>query len=109
VKELALPTIGSALVGAGLIALGIGDGPSATRTVEMRDFVFRPARIEVDVGDTVVWLNRDALPHTATARGAWDSGGMASGARWSWVASRRDTVEYICTYHPTMRGTIVVR
>jgi plastocyanin len=104
--------IGSALLGAGLVAAACAAEPArpATTPVDIRGFAFAPARVEVSVGDTVVWINRDALPHTATADSrAWDSGELRTGARWSWIPADTGTVEYICAYHPNMRGSIDVR
>jgi plastocyanin len=111
VSKALFPVVGSALFGAGLVAVALAGEPSrTTTTVDMRDFVFEPAAVEVAVGDTIVWVNRDVVPHTATAEtGSWDSGEMRMGARWAWVAEHADTVEYVCAYHPSMRGTIVVR
>jgi plastocyanin len=110
--------IGSALAGAGLIAVAVARGgepaaretePAARVVVEMRGFGFQPARVSAAIGDTVVWVNRDALPHTATAAdGAWDSGELAGGQSWSRVVTEAGAVDYVCAYHPTMRGRIDV-
>ena len=104
--------VGSALLGAGLAAgaCAADVAPAATANIDIRGFAFAPTRVEVAVGDTVVWTNHDALPHTATASsGAWDSGEMRAGTRWHWVAAEEGRVEYVCAYHPTMRGSIAVR
>ena len=34
--------------------------------VEIRGMAFHPEALEVRRGDTVVWINRDMVPHTAT-------------------------------------------
>jgi plastocyanin len=76
----------------------------------MRGFAFMPARLEIAAGDTVVWVNRDVVPHTASHGGrAWDSGSVGPGARWHLIASDTGTQSYVCAFHPTMRGTLVVR
>lgn len=83
---------------------------AATHTVEIRDFAFSPARLDIAAGDTVVWINRDAAPHTVThSVGAWDSGELQSGASWSWVAAEPVRFTYLCAYHPSMRGEVRVR
>jgi plastocyanin len=118
-KALVL-VIGSALAGAGLIATAVASsgtdaegaasepGPRAV-VVEARGFAFAPNRVSAAVGDTIVWVNRDALPHTATAQsGAWDSGELGTEESWSFVATRAGTIDYLCAYHPTMRGRIEV-
>jgi plastocyanin len=75
--------------------------------VEIRGFGFTPARLAVLEGDTVIWRNADILPHTATSGSAWDSGSIASGGEWRWVATRGE-FPYLCAFHPTMRGEISV-
>jgi plastocyanin len=56
-----------------------------------------------------VWINRDPFPHTATASGAFDSREMAPDASWTFTATRPGEIRYVCAFHPTMKGTIVVR
>lgn len=86
-----------------------GEALQTRHTVEMRNFAFAPARLEAAVGDTVVWINRDAAPHTATDSAAgWNSGEVAAGARWVMVVSEPGRTAYVCEYHPTMRGELVV-
>lgn len=88
---------------------GVTSGPTV-HVVEILNFAFTPERLEVTVGDTVVWINRDAAPHTATdSTGQWDSGELKEGARWSRVVTEAESVAYLCDYHPTMRGAIAVR
>lgn len=75
--------------------------------VEITHFLFAPDTLHVAVGDTIVWVNRDAVPHTATAGdGGWDSGSIAAQARWTHVVDRPG--EYVCTIHPSMVGWIEV-
>jgi plastocyanin len=78
-------------------------------TVFIEGMRFQPEGLSVAAGDTVVWINRDMVPHTATSSGQFDSGDMAPGK--SWTHTVRDTGEfsYICTYHPLMKGIVRVR
>jgi plastocyanin len=81
-----------------------------SHTVEIRGFAYAPVTVEVAAGDTVVWINRDVVPHTATRDGgAWDSGSIGAGQAWRLVAARRGRHPYICVFHPNMRGELVVR
>ncbi|HYJ81194.1 MAG TPA: plastocyanin/azurin family copper-binding protein [Longimicrobiaceae bacterium] len=75
-----------------------------THVVEMRGMQFAPADLTVQRGDSVVWVNRDQVPHNVT--GAWSSGTIAAGARWRTVA--RTGGAYACTLHPGMRGRVAV-
>ena len=82
---------------------------AASHTIVMDGTAFTPATATVQRGDRVTWVNRDPFPHTATASGAFDSGSVADGASWTWVADKTGTFDYVCTLHPTMKGRLVVR
>ncbi len=70
---------------------------------------FSPASLTVSVGDTVTWLNTDSMTHTVTSdTGAFDSGLLSPGDRWSYTFTQAGTYAYHCTPHPQMTGTIVV-
>lgn len=78
--------------------------------IRIEGFAFKPQSLRVAVGDTVVWVNNDIVPHTATDKaGKWDSGALQKNARWTMVASTPGEQKYDCTLHPTMTGSIVVR
>jgi plastocyanin len=81
---------------------------AATHTVTMEGMQFQPAVLSVKAGDKVVWINKDVVPHTATAAGSFDSRNIAPGQRWSWTAARKGRADYVCSYHPGMKGTVVV-
>jgi plastocyanin len=83
---------------------------AATRGVDIRDFAFSPRTIEIRVGDTVRWTNRDSVAHTATGRnGSFDTGLLAEGESGSVRFTAAGTYRYLCTPHPDMTGTVVVR
>lgn len=70
---------------------------------------FNPASLTVSVGDTVIWLNTDSTSHTVTSdTGAFDSGFLTPGDRWSYTFTQAGTYAYHCTPHPIMTGAIVV-
>lgn len=72
---------------------------------------FQPAVLEIHQGDTVVWVNRDFVPHTATAGGkpAWTTGSLAQNQSGQYVAHRTGELPYFCEFHPVMKGTLIVR
>ena len=108
----------AALAAAGFLAV-TGAGSSARpsesvphrHVVEIRGMAFHPAVLDVQRGDTVVWVNRDIVPHTATATGTagWNTGPLLQGKSGRYVASRRGEHSYACALHPTMLGRLVVR
>lgn len=98
-----------------VVACGTGgctaDGPTPKSTVRVpiRSFQYTPSVLTVSVGDTVAWTNYDIVPHTATAAdGSVDSGAIGTNAKWSYVALRKSTYTYHCTFHPSMQGTLRV-
>ncbi len=98
---------------AGTVGLAVSCAPSAgaaeTHVIEIRDFQFSTAVINVVAGDTITWVNMDIAPHTATATdGAWDSGALEHGDEWSLVVEEAGSIDYICTFHPQMTGVINV-
>ena len=81
-----------------------------THTVTMEGMAFVPATLSVQRGDTVVWVNKDPFPHTATGQQrSFDSGEIAAGKTWKFVAGKQGTFAYVCALHPTMKGTLVVK
>jgi plastocyanin len=83
--------------------------PSSTTVVHIRNFAFVPASVTVKVGDTVQFVNEDSTPHTATSSDkSFDSGNLDQNAKWSYTFKKAGTYAYICTYHPYMKGTVVV-
>jgi plastocyanin len=70
---------------------------------------FVPEVLTVNKGDTVVWVNKDLFPHTATAQGGFDSHEIAASKTWRFVAKKAGRTPYICTLHPTMKGALIVR
>jgi plastocyanin len=99
-----------AVVAAAIAALSCSGpkGAAAGRhAVEIREFTFQPDTLRVAVGDTVIWANRDVVPHTATSE-VWDSGALERGSTWEVVATAADTTGYVCTLHPAMTATLII-
>lgn len=82
-----------------------------THTVTIDATSYRPATVTLKRGDTVVWENKDVIPHTATSKkaGLFDSGTIAPGGKWKMTFKTEGDVEYFCTFHPTMQGTLRVK
>jgi plastocyanin len=78
--------------------------------VTIADFSFSPATITIDQGDTVTWTNNGPTPHSATSPdGAFDTGIFPAGQTRSHTFNEAGTFAYICTPHPNMHGTVIVR
>lgn len=84
--------------------------PTASHTVIIEALRYSPPTIEVNKGDTIVWRNKDPFPHTVTTQNrAFDSGQIAEGKSWKFKAKQSGEFTYICTLHPTMKGTLIVK
>ena len=83
---------------------------SSTHTVVIADMKFVPETLTVKAGDTVVWVNKDFFPHTATAQDkSFDSRDIATNKSWKYVAARKGAFPYICALHPTMKAILIVK
>jgi len=79
-------------------------------TIAIEDMRFVPATLTVRRGDRVTWINRDLVPHTATATAkTFDSSSIAPGGAWTYVATEPGTQAYACAFHPTMKGEVSIR
>jgi LPXTG-motif cell wall-anchored protein len=83
---------------------------AANGSVTIVDFEFQPGSVTIDQGDTVTWTNNGPTAHSATAPdGSFDTGIFPAGQSRSHTFNEAGTYSYICTPHPNMQGTIVVR
>ena len=102
----------AAALGSLLGSIGPGAAAPASKpskhTVVMEAVAFQPKALTIKVGDSVVWVNRDPFPHTATSE-AFDSKVIAAGSSWTYTAKAPDEFPYVCTLHPTMKATLRVR
>jgi plastocyanin len=84
-------------------------GTAKTHRVVIEGTAFQPAKLTVAVGDSVVWINKDPFPHTATATsGAFDSKNIGPEKSWTFKAVKKGEFAYICSLHPTMKGELIV-
>jgi plastocyanin len=83
--------------------------PSATgATLEINGFQF--SAIRVAPGATVMVVNNDSAPHTATAKdGSFDTDTIPAGATGSFTApTEPGSYPFFCAIHPRMTGTLIV-
>ena len=82
---------------------------AATIQIVMDKLVFAPAQVEAKVGDTIEWVNRDILAHTATASAGDDWNVIIAPSKTEkLVLEKAGTVDYYCKYHPNMKGRLNV-
>lgn len=107
---------GLCTVSLGLLLHGADPGAAqksrkpATHTVTIDGTRFSPETLTVNVGDTIVWVNKDLISHTATSKAAgFDSLVIATGKSWKYAAGKKGQFPYVCTFHPTMKGMLRVK
>ena len=90
-----------------LLLLMITAGRSATVIVEVEDFEFDPAIINVSVGDTIIWLWDEGF-HTTTSTTipagatAWNAPIDQSNLIFTYVPTVPGSYDYICVFHSSM-------
>jgi len=82
---------------------------SSTNTVTLQNMAFNPSTLNVQVGATVTWVNKDSATHNVVSdSGVFDSGNLANGQSYNYTFNQAGSFPYHCSIHPSMKGTIVV-
>jgi plastocyanin len=76
--------------------------------VSIQDFSFSPASVTINAGDSITWTNRDSMGHTATSD-SFDSGSLGYGQSFTYTFKDSGTFNYICSFHPGMKGVVIVK
>jgi plastocyanin len=92
-----------------VMAWGMNSVPAHAETIEVTidKLVFSPVEIKAKVGDTIAWINKDIVAHTATVRGGFDIMIEPNGSA-SLVLKKPGIIEYYCRFHPNMKGLVTV-
>jgi plastocyanin len=98
------------LTSAGQAAAGGVPAKPRTHTVIIEGTRFLPETLTVKAGDTIVWVNKDLFPHSATASNAtFNSQVIAAGESWRYAAKTKGEFAYTCIFHPTMKASLLVK
>jgi plastocyanin len=83
---------------------------SDATTISIHEFMFAPTSITVPVGTTVRWKNLDGEPHTVrSVDTAFSSNALDQDDSFAFKFDKPGTYRYVCSIHPQMVGTIVVK
>ena len=84
--------------------------PDGAVVIRMVDIKFDPKDATADVGQEICWTNEDSIDHNAVAESGADfeSELFGKGQTFTTTVDAPGTVEYVCTIHPGMVGTIEV-
>lgn len=78
--------------------------------VTIENIKFNPEVLEVHKGDTVIWENKDIVPHTVTTeKPAFDSKQIQPGHRFKWKVKGAGEIDYKCMLHPTMKAKLTIK
>jgi plastocyanin len=73
------------------------------------EFYYQPKEVTISNDTSVTWVNHDSAIHTATAdNGSFDTGIIPIDANATLIIIGSGNIEYHCTIHPWMQGTITV-
>lgn len=82
----------------------------ATVQASIDNFSFAPKQLTVKAGTTVVWANKDDMPHTVTSDdGAFASPVMDTDQNFQYKFDKPGKYPFHCKLHPTMTGVVVVQ
>ncbi len=71
---------------------------------------YSPATITIPAGTAVRFTNNDSINHSASGDdNSWGTGTLAAGKHFSRYFKVPGTYTYTCSYHPNMKGTIIVQ
>ena len=92
-----------------LVAIVRPAAHAASSEIMIDNFSFAPTPLNVKVGATVTWVNRDDIPHSIVCPDLQvKSHPLDTDDSFAYTFGRAGTYEYICGLHPHMHGQVVV-
>ena len=78
--------------------------------IAMKGIQFVPKEQTVKVGQKIVWKNEDDAQHDAdgTKGAEFDTSLVGKGGVVEYTPDKPGTIEYVCSVHPNMTGTLTV-
>ncbi|MBZ2164459.1 cupredoxin domain-containing protein [Methanobacterium spitsbergense] len=92
----------------GIVAVS-GCTSSQTSIVTIQNSSFNPSTLNVQVGTTVTWINKDTTTHDVVSdTGLFNSGNLTNGMSYNYTFNQTGSFAYHSAIQPSMTGTIVV-
>jgi plastocyanin len=85
---------------------------AAPNEIGIANFAFMPGTLTVAPGTSVTWINHDEEPHAVRSvekSQPFKSPALDTDDKFTAVFDNPGTYKYICSVHPNMEGTIVVK
>ena len=109
----------SASIALGMLCAGIGltfasplagaaEAAGRQHVVTMDNMRYGRIPSDLKVGDTIVWVNRDSVPHTVTARNKAFDIRLNRGQSAKMTLRKAGSFPFYCIMHPAMLGTLTV-
>ena len=83
-------------------------GSTTTYEVQVKENSFTPATVNARVGDTITWVNVGTTVHTVTAKNHSFDKKLLPGQRFNLLLTKEGMIEYVCTPHKGMFGSVMV-
>jgi plastocyanin len=83
-----------------------------TATIDIKNFAFDPATLEIKVNTAVEWVNGDTTTHDITGdteNWSWFDFDLEPGESTTFFFETPGVYDYHCDIHPSMKGTIIVK
>ena len=93
-------------------SIAVAQDRGSTVEVKIDNFSFGPASLTVAVGTTVIWTNRDDIPHTVVSTDdakTFKSKVLDTDEKFSFTFTKAGTYPYFCSIHPKMTGKVIVQ
>lgn len=98
------------LAACGSLAWAAGQTRPRGASVAIEGTSFVPPELTVTVGQAVTWTNKDPFPHNvSSSAGKFSSKNLEAGGVWTFTPRTAGRFPYVCTLHPGMKGTLVVK
>jgi plastocyanin len=86
------------------------EATAAVHEISIDNFTFSPQTLNVPVGATVTWINRDDVPHTVVdADKRFKSAALDTDDKFSFTFATAGEYPYFCGIHTHMTGKIIVK
>lgn len=78
-----------------------------THNIDIVQFKFSAAELQVKVGDKITWTNKDGASHTATAIDkSWTTKTLKKGESETITVTANMTLDYFCNIHRNMKAKL---
>ena len=102
-KQMRREFVALAIVLAGLMLLisHMPAGSAETHVVHMKNNLFDPAQVDIEIGDTVKWVNNEGTIHQVTINGVSNgvSPNLGLDQEWSYTFNTNGTYQVRCSFH----------